>query len=69
MMIAISRIVPDETTFKIHIDGQIDDLYALALLLPEGAFPDFYAVTSIVGQKDRLFDKVTNAERRGCLRT
>ncbi len=56
--------MPDEKTFKIHVDGQVDDLYALSLLFPEGAFPDFYVVTSIIGQKDKLFDKVTDAERR-----
>ena len=36
-----------ESVVKIHVDGHIDDLYALSLLFPEGAYPDLHIVTAI----------------------
>ncbi len=56
--------LPTETTYKIHVDGHVDDLYALSLLFPEGATPDFYVVSMIQGEKDRVLDRVTNADDR-----
>ncbi|MBB4116425.1 hypothetical protein FHT80_005799 [Rhizobium sp. BK226] len=53
-----------ETIFKIFVTGHVDDLFALSLLFHEGAMPDFYVVTAIEGEKDRLFDRVTNVDNR-----
>ncbi|MGH0328230.1 hypothetical protein [Sinorhizobium meliloti] len=62
------------TAVRIQIDGHADDLYALSLLFPEGAWPDLYVVTQIQGAKDRIFDRVTDDAARltfvagpGCL--
>ncbi|MPZ41759.1 MAG: hypothetical protein GEU95_27720 [Rhizobiales bacterium] len=49
---------------KIKLDGHVDDLYALSLLFPEGAYPDFHIVTQIRGTKDGLLDRVRNADHR-----
>jgi hypothetical protein len=63
-----------EPVARIHIEGHVDDLYALSLLFPEGAYPDLHVVTAITGAKDGLLDRVQNADRRetyvtgqGCL--
>lgn len=63
-----------EPVVKIRVDGHVDDLYALSLLFPEGAYPDLHVVTAIKGAKDGLFDRVQNTDSRethvtgqGCL--
>ncbi|MDA9451091.1 hypothetical protein [Bradyrhizobium sp. CCBAU 21360] len=63
-----------EPVVKIHVEGHVDDLYALSLLFPEGAYPDLRVVTGIAGAKDGFFDRVQNADLRetyvtgsGCL--
>ncbi|KGE79928.1 hypothetical protein LW14_26220 [Rhizobium sp. H41] len=58
------RHVPTDATFKIFVTGHVDDLFALSLFFPEGAIPDFFVVTAIEGEKDRMFDRVTNAENK-----
>lgn len=64
--------MPDEV--KIFVDGHVDDLYALALLFPEGAYPGLHVVTELKGRKDGMLDRVDDAESRstyvtgeGCL--
>ncbi|MHC8286320.1 hypothetical protein ACYZUD_05715 [Pseudomonas sp. XS1P51] len=59
---------------NIILDGHVDDLYALSLLFPEGAHPNFHIVTQLVGAKDGMYDRVLNVEHRhtyltgdGCL--
>jgi hypothetical protein len=59
---------------KINLDGHVDDLYALSLLFPKGAYPNLHIVTQITGAKDGLLDRVQNADSRetyltgeGCL--
>jgi len=59
---------------RINLAGRVDDLYALALLFPEGARPDVYVKTAIRGMKDGLGDRVADARQRethmggpGCL--
>lgn len=47
---------------KIYVEGLVDDLYAISLLFPEGAYPDLYVVTGIKGHKDGLLDRVSNAD-------
>lgn len=53
---------PPDTIFKIVVTGHVDDLFALGLLFPEGAIPEFHVVTAIEGTKDRMFDRVTKAD-------
>ncbi|MGO6733506.1 hypothetical protein ELI54_31270 (plasmid) [Rhizobium ruizarguesonis] len=59
---------------RIFVEGHVDDLYALSLLFPEGAYPGLHVVTGIKGEKQRPFDHVTDASDRktyvtgeGCL--
>jgi hypothetical protein len=61
-------------TVKIFVHGHVDDLYALALLFPEGAYPQLHVVTQLKGEKDGPLDRVTDASDRqtfvtgaGCL--
>lgn len=61
-------------TAKITVTGHVDDLYALSLLFPEGAYSGLHVVTGITGRKDGLMDRVENADQRetyitgeGCL--
>ena len=50
---------------KIFVDGHVDDLYALSVLFPEGAYPGLHVVTGLVGKKDGPFHRVTDtADRR-----
>lgn len=56
--------LPTDAIFKIFVTGHVDDLFALSLLFPEGAIPDFYVVTEIKGEKDGTFDRVTKAENK-----
>ena len=51
-------------TVKIQIEGHRDDLYALAILFPEGALAGLHVVTEIVGAKHGYMDKVACAEKR-----
>ncbi|MDX0018397.1 hypothetical protein GOC03_03270 [Sinorhizobium meliloti] len=55
---------PEKTTFKIFVRGHVDDLYALSLLFPEGAYPDFYVGTRIQGEKHQQFDRATIADEQ-----
>ena len=48
---------------KIYVEGHVDDLYALSLLFPEGAYPDLYVVTGISGHKDGLLDRIGDASQ------
>jgi len=57
------------TVVKIALQGHVDDLYALSLLFPEGAYPGLHVITQIVGTKVGLFDRVTNAEFRATFLT
>lgn len=59
---------------NIFVDGHVDDLYALSLLFPEGAYPDLHVVSTIKGEKFGPLDRVTDASNRttyvtgiGCL--
>ena len=59
---------------RINVEGHVDDLYALALLFPEGAIPALHVVTELKGEKDGWMDRVTDATNRrtwvtgeGCL--
>jgi hypothetical protein len=59
---------------KIFVEGHVDDLYALSLLFPEGAFPGLHVVTELKGEKDGSLDRVTDPTSRctyvtgeGCL--
>ena len=61
-------------SIKIFVEGHPDDLYALSLLFPAGAHPDFEVRTEITGRKDGLLDRVQDASRKltwvtgdGCL--
>lgn len=56
-------MAPDANV-EIYLDGQVDDLYALGILFPEGAVPDLHIVTSIVGEKDGCLDRVIDAGSR-----
>ncbi|GLR89784.1 hypothetical protein [Bradyrhizobium iriomotense] len=63
-----------EPSARIHVQGHVDDLYALSLLFPEGAYPDLHVVTAIKGIKDGLLDRVQDADHKetyiagpGCL--
>lgn len=49
---------------KIFVDGHVDDLYAIALLFPEGAYPGLHVITELEGRKDGMFDRVSNAGSR-----
>lgn len=53
---------PTDTIFKIVVTGHVDDLFALSLLFPKGAIPEFHVVTGIKGAKERIFDRVTSAD-------
>lgn len=62
------------TTVKIALGGHVDDLYAISLLFPEGAYAGLHIVTAIIGAKDGPLDRVQNADSRetyltgdGCL--
>ena len=62
------------SSVSIFVDGHPDDLYALSLLFPEGAHPDFEVGTEITGTKAGLLDRVQDASRKatwvtgnGCL--
>jgi hypothetical protein len=46
---------------RIYVEGHVDDLYALSLLFPEGAYPDLHVVTGIIGHPDGLFDRAKDA--------
>ncbi|CAN7479283.1 hypothetical protein [Caulobacter sp. LjRoot300] len=54
----------DEPWAKLFVDGDVDDLYGLAILFPEGAYPGAHVATSIVGVKDGVFDRVQDAQVR-----
>lgn len=63
-----------EPVVRIQVEGHVDDLYALSLLFPEGAYPDLHVVTGITGAKDGVLDRVQNVDQRetyvtgpGCL--
>ncbi|MFT8662646.1 hypothetical protein [Zymomonas mobilis] len=47
---------------KIFIEGNIDDLYTLSLLFPEGGYPDLYVVTNLKGRKEGILDRVIDAD-------
>lgn len=49
------------TDIKIYVDGHVDDLYALALLFPDCAFPGLTVVTALKGAKDGSMDRVIDA--------
>lgn len=46
---------------KIKVEGHVDDLYALSLLFPEGAYSGLHVVTAITGHKDGVLDRVGDA--------
>lgn len=48
---------------KIFVEGHVDDLYALSLLFPEGAYPDLFVITGISGHKDGLLDRAGDASQ------
>lgn len=48
---------------KIYVGGHVDDLYALSLLFPEGAYPDLHVVTGIKGHKEGPLDRVSDASQ------
>lgn len=59
---------------RIFVEGHPDDLYALSLLFPAGAHPEFEVRTEITGLKEGLLDRVQDASRKrtwitgdGCL--
>lgn len=45
------------TTVNIVLDSHVDDLYALSLLFPKGAYPGFHIATKLTGVKDGLLDR------------
>jgi hypothetical protein len=49
-------------TARIYLKGHPDDLYALSLLFPEGAYQGLHVVTQITGVKKGAHDWVENAE-------
>lgn len=49
---------------KLFVDGHVDDLYALSLLFPEGAYSDLHVVTGLKGEKNGPFDRVTDVSDR-----
>jgi hypothetical protein len=49
---------------KIFVDGHVDDLYALSLLFPEGAYLGLAVVTGLKGRKDGSMDRVNDATER-----
>lgn len=49
---------------RIFVDGHIDDLYALSLLFPEGAYFGLSVVTGLKGGKDGPMDRVNDATDR-----
>lgn len=70
----LSETEDDAMDIKIFVEGHVDDLYALSLLFPEGAYPGLHVVTGLKGEKHRPFDRVTDASDRktyvtgeGCL--
>lgn len=50
---------------KIFVDGHVDDLYALSLLFPIGAYPGLAVFTGLKGGKDGSMDRVSDATDRG----
>lgn len=54
----------DRMNIKLFVEGHVDDLYALHLLFPEGAFEGLHVVTALIGQKDGSLDRVTDASDR-----
>jgi hypothetical protein len=46
---------------SMKLAGRAEDLLTLALLFPEGAFPDFAVWTGIVGAKAGIMDRVVDA--------
>lgn len=49
---------------RLFVDGHVDDLYALHLLFPEGAYEGLHVVTALKGRKDGSLDRVTDAGDR-----
>ena len=49
---------------KLFVEGHADDLYALHLLFPEGAYDGLHVVTALQGQKDGSLDRVTDSSDR-----
>lgn len=49
---------------RLHVEGHVDDLYALHLLFPEGGFEGLHVVTALKGKKDGPLDRVTDASDR-----
>lgn len=47
---------------RIYVEGHVDDLYALALLFPEGAYPGLHVVTNVTGYKDGSLDRAKVAD-------
>ena len=63
-----------QVEIRIYVEGHVDDLYALSLLFPEGAYPGLHVATELKGAKDGSLDRVTDASARrtyvtgdGCL--
>lgn len=48
---------------KIYVQGHVDDLYALSLLFPEGAYSQLNVVTGITGQKEGMLDRAIDASQ------
>lgn len=48
---------------KIYVEGHVDDLYALSILFPEGAYPHLHVVSGITGQKEGTLDRATDASQ------
>lgn len=48
-------------TVKIKLEGHVDDLYAMSLLFPEGAYSDLSVITKIKGAKEGLLDRALDA--------
>src|SRR5687768_6757069 len=46
---------------RLFVGGHVDDLYALSLLFPEGAYEGLHVVTALKGRKDGSLDRVTDA--------
>ncbi|WP_125900846.1 hypothetical protein [Methylobacterium indicum] len=60
----LSKNLEYKMIIKIFVSGHVDDLYALALLFPEGGYPGLHVVTGLQGRKDGRMDKVTDATDR-----
>lgn len=66
MMASTGRQDPPETSpaaliVRIALTGFPEDLYTLALLFPEGRLPDLNVHTSIIGRKDGIMHRITDA--------